>query len=139
MAIENNQVVSMMYELKINGDVVDTNMEGQPLEFAFGTGHIIEGLESRIKDMSEGDTNEIVVPAAEGYGEYNENAKQAVPKDQFEGLELKVGMPLQGQGEDGNPFQVVVDEIKDNEVIVDFNHPLAGQDLHFTITINSIK
>lgn len=139
MAIENNQLVSMMYELKIDGNVIDSNLEGDALEFSFGTGQIIPGLESRIKDMNEGDTLEVNVPAAEGYGEYNEGAKQAVPKDQFEGLDLEVGMPLQGQGEDGQPFQVVVAEILESEVVVDFNHPLAGKELNFSITINSIK
>lgn len=139
MAIEDNQVVGMMYELKIDGNVIDSNIGGQALEFSFGTGQIIPGLESRIKDMNEGDSSEVVVPAAEGYGEYNEGAKQNVPKDQFAGLDLEVGMPLQGQGEDGQPFQVTVLEILDEEVVVDFNHPLAGKELNFSITIDSIK
>jgi FKBP-type peptidyl-prolyl cis-trans isomerase SlyD len=138
MAIENNQVVSITYELKINGEVVDSNIDKDPLEFTFGTGQLIPGLESRMIEMNEGDKEEIAVPAAEAYGEYNEEAKQTLPKEQFEGIELSVGMPLQGQGQDGQPIQVVVEEIKENEVVVDFNHPLAGKDLNFSITVNSI-
>lgn len=139
MAINDNQTVAMMYELKINGEVVDSNINAEPLEFTYGIGQIIPGLETRMKDMSEGESAQITVPAAEGYGEYNEEAKQALPKEQFAELDLAVGMPLQGQGQDGNPIQVVVSEIRDEEVVIDFNHPLAGKDLDFSITINSIK
>ncbi len=138
MAIENNQLVSMNYELKIDGEVVDSNIGKDVLEFSFGEGKIIPGLESRIQDMNEGETREISVPSQEAYGDYNPQAKQLVPKEQFGDLELQVGMPLQGQGEDGNPIQVVVTNILDNEVEVDFNHPLAGKDLNFTITIQKI-
>jgi len=138
MAIESNQVVAMMYELKVDGEVVDSNIGKDPLEFTYGTGQIIPGLESRIVELNEGDSKDITVPAAEAYGEYNEEAKQVLPKEQFGDLELQVGMPLQGQGENGQPIQVVVDEIRDNEIVVDFNHPLAGQELNFSITINTI-
>lgn len=138
MAIQENQVVTMNYELKVNGEVVDSNIGKDPLEFTFGIGQLIPGLESRINEMNEGDTKEVIVPAAEAYGEYNPEAKQALPKEQFGDMELEVGMPLQGQGENGQPIQVVVDEIRDNEIVVDFNHPLAGQELNFSITINTI-
>ncbi|RXJ77896.1 peptidylprolyl isomerase [Arcobacter sp. F155] len=139
MAIESNQVVAMMYELKVDGEVVDSNIGKDPLEFTYGTGQIIPGLESRIVELNEGDSKDITVPAAEAYGEYNEEAKQVLPKEQFGDLELQVGMPLQGQGENGQPIQVIVTDIKeDGSVEVDFNHPLAGKELNFSITINSI-
>ena len=139
MAIENNQVVAMTYELKVDGEVVDSNIGKDALEFTFGTGQIIPGLESRITELNEGDSKDITVPAAEAYGEYNEEAKQVLPKEQFGDLELQVGMPLQGQGENGQPVQVVITDIKeDGSVEVDFNHPLAGKELNFSITINSI-
>lgn len=139
MAIENNQVVAMMYELKVDGEVVDSNIGKDPLEFTYGTGQIIPGLESRILELNEGDSKDITVPAAEAYGEYNEEAKQVLPKEQFGDLELQVGMPLQGQGENGQPIQVIITDIKeDGSVEVDFNHPLAGKELNFSITINSI-
>ncbi len=139
MAIESNQVVAMMYELKVDGEVVDSNIGKDPLEFTYGTGQIIPGLESRIVELNEGDSKDITVPAAEAYGEYNEEAKQVLPKEQFGDLELQIGMPLQGQGENGQPIQVIVTDIKeDGSVEVDFNHPLAGKELNFSITINSI-
>ncbi len=139
MAIENEQTVAMTYELTIEGQVVDSNVNGDPLEFVFGAGQIIPGLESRIQEMNSGDSQDILVPAGEAYGEYNEEAKQTLPKEQFEGLELSIGMPLQGQGQDGNPIQVTVADILDDGVVIDFNHPLAGKDLNFSITIQSIN
>ncbi|PLY16297.1 MAG: peptidylprolyl isomerase [Sulfurimonas sp.] len=139
MAISNNQVVSMEYEVKVEGNVVDSNVNKEPLEFTFGTGQIIPGLESRMADMSEGEEASIVVPANEAYGEYNEEAIQKLPKEQFDGIELSAGLQLQGQGPDGNHIQVVVKEILDNEVVIDFNHPLAGKELNFNINILSVK
>jgi FKBP-type peptidyl-prolyl cis-trans isomerase SlyD len=139
VAIENNQMVAINYELKIGGEVIDSNMGKDALEFAFGAGQLIPGLESRIQDMNEGDSREISVPCQEAYGEYNEEAKQMVPKEQFGDLELQVGMPLQAQGQDGNPIQVTVAAINDADVEIDFNHPLAGKDLNFSITVQTIK
>lgn len=139
MAISNNQVVSMEYEVKVEGNVVDSNVNQEPLEFTFGSGQIISGLESRIAELSEGESASIVVPASEAYGEYNEEAMQRIPKEQFEGIELSIGLPLQGQGPDGNPIQVVVKDILDDEVLIDFNHPLAGKELNFDVNILSVK
>lgn len=139
MAISNNQVVSMEYEVKVEGNVVDSNVNQEPLEFTFGSGQIISGLESRIASLSEGESASIVVPASEAYGEYNEEAMQRIPKEQFEGIELSIGLPLQGQGPDGNPIQVVVKDILDDEVLIDFNHPLAGKELNFDVNILSVK
>lgn len=140
MAIENNQTVAMMYELTVEGNVIDSNKDGEALEFVFGAGQIIPGLETRIQDMNSGESKDITVPASEGYGEYSEEAQQTIPREQFQQIEnLQVGMPLQAQGQDGNPIQVVVKEILDDSVVIDFNHPLAGKELNFSITINSIK
>jgi FKBP-type peptidyl-prolyl cis-trans isomerase SlyD len=139
MAMNKDQIVSINYELKIEGEVVDSNIDKDALEFAFSTGQLIPGLEDRMQDMNEGETREISVPAAEAYGEYNEEAKMLVPKTQFGDLELKIGMPLQGQGENGQAVQVVVTNILEEEVEIDTNHPLAGKDLDFTVTVISIK
>lgn len=138
MAIAENQVVTMNYELKIDGEVVDSNIGKDPLEFTYGIGQLIPGLEARIVDMNEGDSRDVTVPADEAYGEYNPQALQAVPKAQFGDLDLFEGMPLQGQGENGETIQVIVNEIKDNEVIVDYNHPLAGKELNFSVTVLTI-
>ncbi|MEJ2468749.1 MAG: FKBP-type peptidyl-prolyl cis-trans isomerase, partial [Campylobacterales bacterium] len=87
MAIQPNQKVAIEYELTVDGNVVDSNVGREPLEFQFGAGQIIPGLESRIADLNAGENTEVTVPAAEAYGEYNEEAMQVVPKTQLQGIE----------------------------------------------------
>jgi len=139
MAIENNQVVSLEYEVRDGDKVVDSNVGGAPLVFMYGKGQIIPGLEEGIKDMKIGEKADVLVKAADAYGEYNPEATQEVPKEQFAGIDLQEGMTLYGQGEDGSTVQVTVKEIKDDSVVIDFNHPLAGKDLMFTVTINNVR
>ncbi len=139
MAIQDNQVVSIEYEVKDGDTIVDSNMGGAPLVFMYGKGQIIPGLESGIKDMNIGDKADILVKAADAYGEYNAEAIQEVPKEQFAGIDLEEGMTLYGQGEDGGTVQVIVKEIKDDTIIIDFNHQLAGKDLMFAVAINNVR
>ncbi len=140
MAIEaNNWVVGIKYEVKEKdtGVVVDSNTEDAPLEFIIGIGQIIPGLEAGLVGMSEGDEKKIEVAAADAYGPYDENAKQMLPREQFEGIDLEKGMMLYGQGENGETTQVVVADFNDTDVTIDFNHPLAGKDLVFDVIVTS--
>lgn len=139
MAIETNQVVSLEYEVKTDGQVVDSNVGGQPLVFMFGKGQIIPGLEAGIQNMAIGEKGDVLVKAVDAYGEYNDEAQQEIPKEQFAGIDLNIGMTLYGQGEDGGTVQVIVKEIGEENVLVDFNHPLAGKDLMFTVTIQNVR
>lgn len=139
MAIEKNQIVSIEYEVSDGEKVVDSNIGGMPLVFMFGRGQIIPGLENAISNMSIGEKAEVLVKAEDAYGAYEAEAKQEVPRDQFAGIELEVGMTLYGQGEDGGTVQVLVQDIGDESVIIDFNHPLAGKDLVFLVGINNIR
>lgn len=139
MAIKTNQIVSIEYEVSDGSSVVDSNVGSEPLVFMFGKGQIIPGLEDGIKNMSIGDKSEVKVNASEAYGEYNPDAIQEVPRDQFAGIDLEVGMTLYGQGEEGETVQVIVKEIGEENVIIDFNHPLAGKDLVFIVSINNIR
>jgi len=138
MAIENeNSVVAIEYELKEVGttEVLDSNKGAQPLEFITGKGQIIPGLEKALVGMNKGESGDIKVDSAEAYGEVNPEAVQTIPKDQFEGIDLKEGMMLYGQGEGGETVQVVVKSFTDNDVTIDYNHPLAGKDLMFSVTV----
>lgn len=139
MAIESNQIVSIEYEVRDGDKVVDSNIGGAPLVFMFGKGQIIPGLEKGIINMAIGEKGDVLVKSEDAYGVYNAEAQQEVPKDQFAGIDLEIGMTLYGQGEDGGTVQVTVKEITDENVIIDFNHPLAGKDLMFTVTINNIR
>ena len=139
MAIAENQVVSIEYEVRDGDTVVDSNVGGAPLVFMFGRGQIIPGLENGLQNMAVGEKADILVKPADAYGEYNAEATQEVPREQFAGIELVEGMTLYGQGEDGGTVQVIVKEIKDDSVVIDFNHPLAGKDLMFTVTLSSVR
>ena len=142
MAIEaENSVVGIEYELKEKGGdtVLDSNKGGAPLEFVTGKGRIIPGLEKELVGMQEGESKTITVPAAEAYGEYNEEAVQTLPREQFEGIDLQKGMSLYGQGEDGHTIQVTVKDFDDESVTIDMNHPLAGKDLVFDVTVSSVR
>ncbi|MEA1983067.1 MAG: peptidylprolyl isomerase [Campylobacterota bacterium] len=139
MAIEANQVVSLEYEVKDGDKVVDSNVGGAPLVFMFGKGQIIPGLEAGIVNMEAGEKADVLVKPADAYGEYNAEATQEVPADQFAGIELELGMTLYGQAEDGATTQVTVKEIGAETVTIDFNHPLAGKELMFSVTLNSVR
>jgi FKBP-type peptidyl-prolyl cis-trans isomerase SlyD len=138
MTITNeNCVVGIEYEVKEAGStaVVDSNKGGEPLEFIIGKGQIIPGLETALVGMSKDESGDIMVSSADAYGEVNPEAKQVLPVDQFEGVDLIEGMSLYGQGEDGQTVQVTVTSFDDKEVNIDFNHPLAGKDLMFSVTV----
>ncbi|MDR1615264.1 MAG: peptidylprolyl isomerase [Campylobacteraceae bacterium] len=138
-AIE-NKVVSIFYELKdANGNLLDSNMSSAPLSFIMGKNQIIPGLEREIANLKQGDSSDITVIAADAYGEYSDKAIQTLPAEQFAGIQLSNGMTLYGQGEDGNTVQAIVKEFNEQEVTIDFNHPLAGQDLYFKIEVAEVR
>ena len=138
MSVTNeNCVVGIEYEVKEAGttEVVDSNIGKEPLEFIMGKEQIIPGLENALVGMSEGDEGDIMVKSTDAYGEINEEAFQVLPRDQFAGVDLIEGMTLYGQAEDGSQTQVIVKTFDESEVNVDFNHPLAGKDLMFSVKV----
>jgi len=142
MTITNeNCVVGIEYEVKEAGTtkVVDSNKGKQPLEFIMGKSQIITGLEKALVGMAVNEAGDIMVKASDAYGDIKEEALQTVPKDQFAGVDLVEGMTLYGEGEDGKQAQVIVKSFNDEEVQIDFNHPLAGKDLMFSLSILSAR
>jgi len=139
MPIQINQNVKILFEVRVDGELVDGSRSKKPFEFQFGVGQVIGGLEKRIQNMNVGEAATILVPAEEAYGKYDENAIQTLPMSQFEGIEdLKVGMQIQAEDEDDQPIQFIVKEITQNEVTIDLNHPLAGKDLEYKVKIDSL-
>lgn len=136
-----NSVVGIEYTLTEAGGtvVVDSNKGAEPLVFITGKGNIILGLEKALTGMYVGECGDVMVKAVDAYGEVSEEALQTIPRDQFEGIDLAEGMMLYGQGEHGQTVQVMVKSFTDKEVNVDFNHPLAGKDLMFNVTILSVR
>ena len=140
MQIANNTVVSIHYTLKNSeGSVIDQSSEGQPLSYLQGHGNIIPGLESALAEKSVGDALEVTVEPENAYGTINPALIQEVPKEQFQGVEaLEVGMRFQASTERG-PIPVVVSKIDGDQVTIDGNHPLAGQTLHFSVTVDAVR
>lgn len=139
MQILDNQTVVLNYELKINDEIIDTNLDSEPIEFTYGTGQIIEGLELGIKNMKEGETKVIKVPANKAYGEYDEKLSEIIDIKDFEGIDLQIGMVLEAENDKNEPIKATVTEVTKESVTVDYNHPLAGCDLEFKVIIKSIK
>ncbi|MEN6570070.1 MAG: peptidylprolyl isomerase [Rikenellaceae bacterium] len=145
MKIDKNKVVSLSYTLEVDGDIVETVTTDKPLEFIFGTGYLLPKFEENVSNMSIGDSFDFTLTASEGYGEENPDAIIELPKDIFkingeieEGL-LTVGNILPMQDSDGNRLQGSIDEIREDVVVMNFNHPLAGADLHFRGNIVGIR
>jgi len=131
----------MHYTLKNDsGNVIDSSKEKEPMPFIQGFGNIILGLESALEGMKTGDSCEVSVKPEDAYGVHHPEAIQDIPMKDLQGIDsLMVGMELQSQDEQGNPFIVRVKTINKETVTVDANHPLAGETLHFSVSIESIR
>ena len=140
MKIENNKVVGIEYTLKDkDGEVVDTNAgSGEPLYFIQGLGTIVPGLERAMNGKSQGDSFDVVVKAADGYGEFDANRKRRVPRSVVGDMKVEVGMMLQATGPEGASV-VTVSEVTDTDIEIDGNHPMAGRDLFFSIKVTEIR
>ncbi len=136
-----NKVIGIEYTLKDakTGEQLDTNVGQAPLEFVSGKGQIIKGLEDKLVKMAANEEADVLVEPKDAYGEYSEDAVQTLPKEQFAGIELVEGMSLYGQGEHGETIQVVVKSFDDTNVTIDYNHPMAGKTLMFTVAILSLR
>ena len=136
-----NKVIGIEYTLKDakTGEQLDTNVGQAPLEFISGKGQIIPGLESKLVEMSANEEADVLVEPALAYGEYNDEAVQILPKEQFAGIELTEGMSLYGTGEQGETVQVVVKSFSDSDVTIDYNHPMAGRTLMFSVSVLSLR
>lgn len=141
MKVEKNKVVSINYTLTDDsGEVLDSSEGGEPLAYLHGQGNLIPGLETELEGKSEGDTFRTAIDPADGYGEYNDALIAEVPRDRFTGVdEINVGMEFQAQTSDGGSQIVRVTEVSDEAVKVDANHPLAGQTLHFDVTVAGVR
>jgi FKBP-type peptidyl-prolyl cis-trans isomerase 2 len=133
--------VKVHYHGKLtNGETFDSSNGREPLEFELGSGMVIKGFDDGVTGMGIGDKKTITIPADEAYGPRNPEMVIDVPKDRFpEDMELEIGMPLAMSNGNGQPFQVTVVEIKEDSVLLDANHPLAGQDLVFDLELVEIN
>jgi len=134
--VQNGSSVSIEYTLKDEGgQVLDTNKGKSPLVFTHGQQQIIPGLERELVGMHAGDEKKVVVKPEDAYGPVIPNAQTEVPKEAIPKEGLKVGTPLMARSGSGETRPVVVKEIKENTVVLDLNHPLAGKTLFFDVKV----
>ncbi|NEV93571.1 peptidylprolyl isomerase [Psychroflexus sp. YR1-1] len=140
--VKEKDTVKVHYTGKLasTGQVFDSSLEREPIEFTLGEGTIIPGFETGVLNMKETEKKTIEIPKEEAYGEVRKDLFQEVPKDQLpEEIKPEVGMGLVSQNPDGTERQLRVAEVKDDHIIVDANHPLAGHDLTFELELVEIK
>jgi FKBP-type peptidyl-prolyl cis-trans isomerase SlyD len=140
MQVAKNKVVSIDYKLTDgSGKMIDSSENHGPLLYIQGTGNLIPGLEKELEGKTAGDHLKVTIPAKDGYGERNDSLCQSVPKSQFESTEaLEIGMQFEVETEEGE-LVVSVTKIEGDMVTVDGNHPLAGVELHFDVTIKAVR
>lgn len=137
MEIKQDTIVAINYTLKLeDGSIIDQSEDGAPLEFLAGRGRLISGLEKDLVGKKPGDKFQSICKPEEAYGNPIPDLKVSVPKSQFDtNVEIQVGMQFQA----GNGQIVTVKEVKDDEVVIDANHPLAGETLYFDIEVVSVR
>ena len=135
-----NQVKVHYHGRLQDGTTFDSSEGRSPLEFEVGAGQVIKGFDDGVLGMKQGDKKTIHIPVEEAYGEKSEDMIIEFPKDQFPpDMKPEVGMQLNLRGQDGRNFPVVISEIKNDAIVLDGNHPLAGKDLIFDIEMVEIK
>ena len=123
-----------------DGDVLDSTDEDEPLSYLHGYGQIVSGLERRIEGMVSGDARSIIVPPAEGYGEYHREAVLEVERADFpDPGSIVVGDEYVAESDDGEMLPMTVLEVNEDNCIVDTNHPLAGETLRYEITVLDVR
>ncbi|MCP4674459.1 MAG: peptidylprolyl isomerase [Deltaproteobacteria bacterium] len=140
MKIEDKARVAIDYALTLDsGEEIDRSDPEKPLGFIVGAGQIIPGLEKQLAGLEAGAAAKLTVEPADGYGEYREELKQKIPRTNFpEKMEIEPGMIFQGFGPNG-PMNIKVIALEDDQVLGDFNHPLAGERLNFDVKVKEVR
>lgn len=138
--ITSNKVVTIHYTLRNDaGEVLDSSDGGEPMTYLHGAGNIVPGLEAKLEGKGAGDKLVAVVEPKDGYGEKDGPGIQAIPIAAFEGVEVRAGMTFVVEDDDGEQMPLRVLEVHEDHVTVDTDHPLAGQTLHFTVEVVSVR
>jgi FKBP-type peptidyl-prolyl cis-trans isomerase SlyD len=140
MIITQDQVVSIHYTLRDEaGGIIDRSTEGEPLTYLHGHGNLIPGLERELTGKSTGDQLEVRIAPVDGYGEYDRQLVQRVPRRSLKGIaSVQVGMQLHAQTPQGTRAVTVI-QLSGDMVTLDGNHPLAGKTLHFQVEVAAVR
>jgi FKBP-type peptidyl-prolyl cis-trans isomerase 2 len=138
--VKSGDKIKVHYHGKLtNGETFDSSAGREPLEFEVGSGMVIPGFDDGVTGMNVGEKKTVNIPFTEAYGPKNPEMVIEMPKDRFPAdMQVEVGMPLMMSDQQGQQFQVTIVEIKEEAVMLDANHPLAGQDLIFDLELVEI-
>ncbi len=140
MTIEKDRVVTISYTLKsTGGEVLDSSGENGDFAYLHGHGNIVSGLEEALEGKSTGDSVTAVVKPEKGYGDRNDQLMFQVDRERMPDEELSVGMQFAAQDKEGNQQIVTLVDVAEDQVTLDANHPLAGETLHFDVTVSEIR
>ena len=138
--VASDTVVSLVYTLTVNDEVIDSADESGPLEFIQGHQNIISGLEKQLEGMTIGQSKEIFIQAKDAYGEYDPEAVSNVPRQQFPpNFPIEVGRTLRVQTNDGRVLGASIASFTSDAVVLDFNHPMAGKNLYFNVKVQGLR
>ncbi len=138
--VTDGKVVSMEYTLHVDGQVIDSSAEGEPLQYLHGAANIIPGLEREMEGMRVGESKKVIVAAEDGYGEENEEAFVDVPRGEFpEDMPLNPGVEMELTTPEGQPMYARIDSVEGDIVHLNMNHPLAGKELHFDVKVTGVR
>ncbi|MAY84431.1 MAG: peptidylprolyl isomerase [Flavobacteriales bacterium] len=129
--------VKVHYTGKLTDDTIfDSSREREPLEFTVGAGQMIKGFDAAVEGMAVGESKKVEIPSAEAYGERSDEAMIEVDKAQLpKDMKPEKGMQLEATSQDGRRQILIIHEVKEEKVVLDANHPLAGKELIFDIEL----
>jgi len=138
--VEKDKVVSMEYTLHVDNEEIDSSKGQDPLQFLVGYGNIISGLEREMMGMKVGETRDVVIQPADAYGEFDDQAYMEVPRKEFPSdMEIEEGSELTVRDDAGQARYARIDAIDGDTVRLNFNHPLAGDELHFNVKVVGLR
>jgi len=139
-SVQKDVVVSMEYTLQVDGEEIDSSKGQDPLQFLVGYGNIISGLEREMMGMKVGDSKDVVIQPEDAYGEYDDEAFMEVPRDQFpQDMPVEEGLELSVRDDQGQSRYARIDIVEGDTVTLNFNHPLAGDELHFSVKVVNLR
>ncbi len=139
LTIDQGRKVTMHFAIKLtDGQIVDSNFEGAPVEFEVGDGNIPEGFEAALTGLKVGDHLDLTIDPERGFGQHNPSNIQTMKRSDFKDMELEPGLVISFQ-EPGGELPGVIVEFDDDRVEVDFNHPLAGKTILFEVQVLNIQ
>lgn len=133
-------VVSLEFTLTVDGEVVDTSDGDEPIRFIQGQGQIIPGLEKALYGMAMGESKELAIPPKEGYGEHDPSAYADIPRAEFPSeIPLEPGVELELKNKTGDLLEATIESVGEDNVRLNFNHPLAGKILNFSVKVIELR